>query len=79
MYSRYVTAWMGENRYVAIWRGRKYDTDECINMSVSDDYIIEINKRLEGKTPKEQLAELNKMIDENSEKIKACHDAMLRQ
>ena len=48
-------------------------------MSVSDDYIIEINKRLEGKTPKEQLAELNKMIDENSEKIKACHDAMLRQ
>ncbi len=44
----------------------------------AEDYMIEINKRLEGKTPKEQLKELNKMIEENEAKIKACHDAMIR-
>ncbi len=44
----------------------------------TDDYMIEINRRLEGKTSRQQLIELNKMIGENQAKIKACHDAMIR-
>ncbi len=44
----------------------------------TDDYMIEINRRLEGKTSRQQLKELNKMIEENEAKIKACNDAMIR-
>ncbi len=44
----------------------------------AEDYMIEINRRLEGKTSRQQLKELNKMIGENRAKIKACNDAMIR-